>query len=60
MKSLFFVEVESEYIAPADKELIKRYFPDSRIESIAGAGHYLHYTHAKEFLQITIDFIREF
>lgn len=59
-KTLFILGSESEYIAPADKELIKRYFPDSRIESIAGAGHYLHYTHAKEFLQIAIDFIREF
>ncbi len=57
-KALFILGEDSEYIVPGDKELIRKYFPNSKIESIHGAGHYLHYTHSKEFLQIASEFIR--
>ena len=58
-RTLFILGSESEYITEIDKELIKKYFPNSKIETIVGAGHYLHYTHAKEFLQMATHFIRE-
>lgn len=56
-KSLFVLGENSEYIAREDKQLIQKYFPSSKIETISNAGHYLHYTHSKEFLQIVSDFI---
>ncbi len=58
-KTLFILGGESEYIKPEDKSLIGKFFSNSRIETIQGAGHYLHYTHSKEFLQIASSFIRE-
>jgi pimeloyl-ACP methyl ester carboxylesterase len=57
-KTLFVLGGESEYIKPEDKSLIRKFFSNSRIETIQGAGHYLHYTHSKEFLQIASSFIR--
>lgn len=56
-KTLFLLGEESEYVRADDRELIAKYFTNLKIEYIAKAGHYLHYTHAKEFLEKTKDFI---
>jgi esterase len=59
-KALFVLGENSEYIRQSDKNLILKFFPAAQIKSIDNAGHYLHYTHAKEFLKIVSDFIRGF
>jgi pimeloyl-ACP methyl ester carboxylesterase len=56
---LFILGGESEYIKPNDKDLILKYFPNATIKTIENAGHYLHYTHSKEFLEIASNFISE-
>jgi esterase len=58
-KTLFILGGESEYIKPNDKDLILKYFPNATIKTIENAGHYLHYTHSKEFLEIASNFISE-
>ncbi|MBK8399313.1 MAG: alpha/beta fold hydrolase [Leptospiraceae bacterium] len=58
-KCLFILGEKSDYIVPDDLDLIRKYFPIAKIETIKEAGHYLHYTHAKEFLEIVSNFIRE-
>ena len=57
-KSLFILGGQSEYIRQEDTLLIQKYFPSVTIKTILEAGHYLHYTHSKEFLQIVSEFIR--
>lgn len=42
-KSTLFLRGEkSGYIQPKDEELIKKHFPNSKIETISDAGHWLH------------------
>ncbi|MBP7281348.1 MAG: alpha/beta fold hydrolase [Leptospiraceae bacterium] len=58
-KCLFVLGEISEYINSKDLELINKFFPNSKIQTIKQAGHYLHYTHSKEFLEIVSKFISE-
>lgn len=51
-KVLFIVGGSSEYITDADKSLVKETFSHLTIVSIPGGGHYIHYTHQKEYLEI--------
>jgi pimeloyl-ACP methyl ester carboxylesterase len=55
--SLFILGEISEYIEKTDYEEIKFFFPNTKIDVIKGAGHYLHYTHQKEFLESIKKFI---
>ncbi|MCB1143773.1 MAG: alpha/beta fold hydrolase [Leptospiraceae bacterium] len=54
---LFVLGEISEYIHKEDSEVIKSKFPGAELKWISGAGHYLHYTHSKEFLKIVSDFL---
>ncbi|MEM7184730.1 MAG: alpha/beta fold hydrolase [Spirochaetota bacterium] len=59
-KALFVLGSESSYINdPEDIDLILETFPLANIQTIAGAEHYLHYTHADEFLKIVTGFLSD-
>jgi esterase len=56
-ESLFVFGEKSEYIQESDLSLIRTYFPHSHIRYVPDAGHYLHYTHASEFLRHVKEFL---
>lgn len=56
--TLFLRGSNSNYIKDADFDNIKRHFPDSTIEDIANAGHWLHAENPKEFFKKTIAFLK--
>ncbi|CAA7620250.1 alpha/beta fold hydrolase [Magnetospirillum sp. UT-4] len=47
--ALFLHGEESDYVLPAHEDLIAALFPAARIDSIAGAGHWLHADRPAEF-----------
>lgn len=52
LPSLFILGELSPYIKSSDQDLIRSLFPNSEIEVLEGAGHYLQHTHAEKFLSI--------
>jgi len=46
---LFLSGAESDYVLPAHRPDIKRYFPQARFAELAGAGHWLHADKPREF-----------
>ncbi len=57
-KALFIVGGDSTYIKESDRELIHSIFLNAEIETLAGGGHYIHYTHANQFLDRIERFIK--
>lgn len=55
--TLFLRGDRSEYISESDETIIQRHFPNSKIETIANAGHWLHAENPKEFYKAVIDFV---
>lgn len=55
--SLFILGEISSFIIDSDQELIKSLFPNSVIEVLEGAGHYLQYTHSEKFLSIVSNWL---
>ncbi|WP_179344244.1 alpha/beta fold hydrolase [Winogradskyella ursingii] len=55
--TLFLRGDKSEYIGEADEAIIKRHFLDSKIKSIANAGHWLHAENPKDFYDAVIEFV---
>jgi len=55
--TLFVRGEHSDYILDEDFELIRYFFPNSQIETIAAAGHWLHAEKPKEFLECVQHFI---
>jgi len=54
----FFIRGEkSDYIDPADKDLILRHFPEATIQTLPGAGHWLHADQPDPFFKSTLDFL---
>jgi pimeloyl-ACP methyl ester carboxylesterase len=49
---LFIKGERSNYISPAQLSLIKEYFPESAVETIPGAGHWVHADRPEEFLNV--------
>lgn len=49
-KSLFLLGGSSEYITESDRKLIGNLFPNARLETIPEGGHFIHFTHATNFL----------
>jgi pimeloyl-ACP methyl ester carboxylesterase len=47
----------SSYVQPEDHRLMRAYFPNSRIEVIPDADHWLHHTKHEEFLRLVRDFL---
>lgn len=56
-KTLFLRGEKSEYILPSDYDTIKRHFPNSEIQTVSKAGHWLHAENPDEFFKKTLDFI---
>jgi len=57
-ETIFLRGDRSEYISIEDEAIIKRHFPNSEIETIANAGHWLHADNSKDFYQAVIDFVK--
>lgn len=55
--TLFIRGGSSRYIQETDEPLIKKIFSDARIETIEGAGHWVHAEKPKEFVEILRKFI---
>jgi len=56
--ALFLKGANSGYISDQDLEDIKRQFPDSRIVTIANAGHWLHAENPDDFYSACIGFLK--
>lgn len=56
--TLFIRGEKSGYVQLEDEELIKKHFPNSKIETISGAGHWLHAEKPEDFFEKTILFLQ--
>ena len=56
-ETLFLRGANSNYIEKADEFLIKKQFPNSDIQTIKNAGHWLHAENPKGFLEAVINFV---
>ncbi len=56
--ALFLRGERSDYILDEDIDLIHELFPRSTLETIAGAGHWLHAEKPKEFFDAVIRFVK--
>lgn len=56
--TLFLRGDKSNYIQDADFETIRYHFPDSRIETIKNAGHWLHAENPKDFYDTVMRFLQ--
>ena len=54
--SLFIAGENSSYIKEEDEELIFQHFPQSEIETIPGAGHWLHSEQPNLFFDLVMRF----
>lgn len=57
-ESLFIRGGASEYIRDADLPGIRAHFPKARLETLAGAGHWLHAEQPDAFLQRVLEFAK--
>ncbi len=57
-QTLFIRGEKSNYINPEDEPLMRKLFPQSEIQSIAGAGHWLHAEQPEEFLRLVLNFLK--
>lgn len=55
--TLFIKGGNSDYIREGDIPLIKEIFPQVKIVTVSGAGHWVHAEALKEFCQIVLDFL---
>ncbi|WP_422106062.1 alpha/beta fold hydrolase [Winogradskyella sp.] len=55
--TIFLRGDHSEYIGEQDEVIIHRHFPNSKIITIANAGHWLHAENPKEFYKAVINFV---
>ncbi|MBL4624893.1 MAG: alpha/beta fold hydrolase [Flavobacteriales bacterium] len=56
-ETLFVRGENSNYIQDSDKEMIDIYFPNSKIETIANSGHWVHAEQPEQFLKYVLDFL---
>ncbi len=56
-KSLFLKGSKSDYITEDEYDIIEKHFPNSKIVSIANAGHWLHAENPSEFYKSVINFL---
>ena len=57
--TLFIRGGESDTVADTRIESIEEYFPQARVETIYGAGHWVHATHQSEFTSALESFLAE-
>lgn len=55
--TLFLRGSRSEYVSEADASLIKKHFPQAKVETIANAGHWLHAENPDQFLEKSLQFL---
>ena len=55
--SLFIAGGNSDYILENDFELIRRFFPKAEVETIVGAGHWVHAEKPKELSELVLEFL---
>ncbi len=55
--TLFIGGTKSDYITQEDLPLIGKHFPNSQVEMIAGAGHWVHAEKPKELNELVINFL---
>ena len=55
--TLFIRGINSDYISDDDILEIRKYFQNSRVESIGNAGHWLHAEQPEAFLTTVLDFL---
>lgn len=56
-KTLFLRGDQSDYILDQDFETIYHHFPKAQIETIFGAGHWIHAENPKDFLEKSVHFL---
>lgn len=56
--TLFLRGEKSKYIQAEDEELIKKHFPDSKTETVSGAGHWLHADKPDDFFEKSMAFLK--
>lgn len=56
--ALFIRGGKSNYLNPEDEPLIFEFFPQAKLQTIPGAGHWVHTEAPAEFLRLTLDFLR--
>jgi esterase len=56
--ALFIRGGKSNYINPEDEPMIRELFPQSEIQTIAEAGHWVHADQPEELLKLILDFCR--
>lgn len=57
--TLFIRGGNSSYIEDEDMDEIRRLFPKARLETIPGAGHWIHADKPEEFAEVVVDFLFE-
>jgi pimeloyl-ACP methyl ester carboxylesterase len=57
VKTLFIRGEKSNYVLDEDWEDLHRMFPNSRLETIVGSGHWVHAEKPKEFFELVKDFV---
>lgn len=57
LPACFVLGGDSSYVREDDKDTILSFFPKAIIQTIPGGGHFIHYTHASQFLQIAQEFL---
>jgi esterase len=56
--TLFIRGGKSDYINPEDEPLMRALFPSADIQTIAGAGHWIHADRPEEFLRLVLNFFQ--
>ena len=56
--ALFIRGGKSNYLKPEDEPLIRELFPQSEIQTIAAAGHWVHADAPDDFLRLVLEFFR--
>ena len=53
----FIRGADSDYVGDAELALVREHFPDARIDTINGAGHWLHAEKPVEFVRLVQAFL---
>ncbi|MCW8847503.1 MAG: alpha/beta fold hydrolase [Sedimenticola sp.] len=59
-QTLFIYGGKSDYVGPNAKPIIKRLFPQARLEVIPAAGHWVYAEQPKAFVQLLMKFLSHF
>jgi len=57
-KTLFIAGETSDYVKRSDIKTIESYFPQSSLEFVSNAGHWVHADRPEDFLRILLNFLK--